>query len=84
MYKSQVRLKYRLIFIWSERKARDEAKTRERHIEKIREEFEKVLRNLNKFSLKTEDKIVRRLEKARAKYTEGRLFTYHLTRGKDK
>ena len=80
----EVRLKYRLIFIWSERKARDEAKTRERHIEKIREEFEKVLRNLNKFSLKTEDKIVRRLEKARAKYTEGSLFTYQLTRGKDK
>ena len=32
-----VRLKYRLIYIWSERKARDEAKTRDRHIKKIRD-----------------------------------------------
>jgi len=78
------RLKYRLIYIWSERKARDEAKTRDRHLEKIREEFEAVLRNLNKFSLKTQDKIVRRLEKARGKYSEGSLFTYTLTQGKDK
>ncbi len=76
-----VRLKYRLIYIWSERKARDEAKTRDRHIEKIRDQFEAVQRNLNKFSLKTEDKIVARLEKAKSKYSEGSLFTYTLTRG---
>ena len=80
----QVRLKYRLIYIWSERKARDEAKTRDRHIEKIREEFETVLRNLNKFSLKTQDKIIRRLEKAKAQYSEGSLFTYTLVQAKDK
>ena len=75
-----VRLKYRLIFIWSERKARDEAKTRERHIQKIREEFETVERNLNKFSLKTEDAIVRRLERAKSKYSEGSVFTYQLSK----
>lgn len=78
----KVRLKYRLIFIWSERKARDEAKTRERHIEKIRQEFQTVAGNLNKFSLKTEDAIIRRLEKAKAKYNEGRVFHYELTKSK--
>lgn len=76
----KVRLKHRLIFIWSERKARDEAKTRERHLEKIREEFEAVDRNLNKFSLKTEDAIVRRLERAKSKYSEGSVFTYQLSK----
>ena len=80
----EVRLKYRLIYIWSERKARDEAKTRDRHIQKIRDEFETVERNLNKFSLKTEDKIIRRLEKAKAKYSEGSLFTYTLTQDRGK
>lgn len=78
----EVRLKYRLIFIWSERKARDEGKTRERHIAKIREAFEQIHRNLNKFGLKTEDAIVRRLEKAKAKYDEGSVFEYELTKSK--
>ena len=73
-----VRLTYRLIFVWSEAKARQEAETRERHIEKIREEFEKVEKNLNKYSLKTDDKIVRRLEQAKAKYREGQAFDYEL------
>lgn len=73
------RLKHRLVFIWSERKARDEGKTRERHLEKIREEFEAVDRNLNKFSLKTKEAIVRRLERAKAKYSEGSVFTYQLS-----
>ena len=76
----RVRLKYRLLFIWSERKARDEAKTRERHIQKIREEFVAVDRNLNKFSLKTEEAIVRRLERAKSKYSEGSVFTYELSK----
>lgn len=80
----EVRLKYRLIFVWSERKARDEAKTRQRHIEKIREEFDKIVRNLNKFSLKTEDAIVRRLEKAKGKYSEGSVFEYTLSKRKGK
>lgn len=74
------RLKYRLIFIWSERKARDEAKTRERHIEKIREEFNHVERNLNKFSLKTKEAVVRRLERAKSKYSEGSVFSYELSK----
>jgi transposase len=76
----KVRLKYRLIFVWSEAKARQEAATRERHVAKIREEFQTIERNLNKFSLKTEEAIRRRLEKARARYDEGDLFTWQLTR----
>lgn len=76
----KARLKYRLIFVWSEAKARQEAATRERHVAKIREEFEAIERNLNKFSLKTEDAIRGRLEKARGKYGEGDLFVYELTK----
>ena len=78
----KVRLKYRLIFVWSESKARQEAITRERHVAKIREQFEAVERNLNKYSLKTEEAIRRRLEAARAKYDEGELFLYNLTRNR--
>jgi transposase len=77
-----VRLKYRLIFVWSEAKARQEAATRERHLAKVREQFETIERNLNKYSLKTEETIRRRLESARAKYAEGELFTYELTRNR--
>ena len=76
----KVRLKYRLIFVWSEAKARQEAATRERHQAKISAEFETITRNLNKYSLKTEETIRRRLEAARAKYDEGELFTYDLTK----
>jgi transposase len=75
----KVRLRYRLLLVWSEAKARQEAATRERHLAKIREEFEAVARNLNRYSLKTEEAIRRRLEAARAKYDEGELFTYALT-----
>lgn len=70
---------YRLIFVWSEAKARQEAQTRERHVSKIREGFEAVERNLNKYSLTTREKILGRLESAKAKYTEGSLFEYTLT-----
>jgi transposase len=78
-----IRLKYRIIFVWSEAKARQEAETRERHISKIREEFETVQRNLNKYSLITEEKIRGRLEPAKAKYnSEGALFEYTLTKDK--
>jgi len=73
-----VRLTYRVIFVWSEAKARQEAQTRERHVGKIRAEFEKIEQNLNKYSLKTRDKIVRRLEQAKAKYREGEAFDYEL------
>jgi transposase len=71
---------YRLIFVWSEAKARQEAQTRERHISKIREEFEAVERNLNKYSLTTQEKVLGRLESAKAKYSEGSLFEYKLTK----
>ncbi len=74
------KLKYRLIFVWSEAKERQEAATRERHISKIRAELETIVRNLNKYSLKTEEAIRRRVEAARAKYHEGDLFTYTLTK----
>lgn len=79
-----LRLKYRLIFVHSEAKARQEAKTRERHVAKIREQFEAVERNLGKYSLKTYEAVVRRLETAKGKYTEGSVFDYELseTRGK--
>ncbi|MGQ0635590.1 MAG: IS1634 family transposase [Planctomycetaceae bacterium] len=78
----KVRLRYRQIFVWSEAKAKQEIATRERHVAKIAEQFEAIQRNLNKYSLKTEATIVRRLEAARAKYDEGALFTYDLTRNR--
>jgi transposase len=71
---------YRLVFVWSQAKERQEAATRERHMAKIQEEFEAVERNLNKYSLKTEAAVLRRLEAARARYGEGKLFTYQLTK----
>ena len=74
-----VRLDYRLIFVWSESKARQEASTRERHTAKIRAEFEAVERNLGRYSLKTTEAIVRRLEAAKGKYGEGTLFDYRLS-----
>jgi transposase len=77
-----VRVKYRLIFVWSQAKAQQEAQTRQRHLAKIREEFEAVERNLNKYSLKTEEAIQRRLEAARARYPEGKVFAYELTAAK--
>jgi transposase len=72
----KVRLRYRLIFIWSETRARQQEQTRERHVSKIRAEFEKVARNLNKYKLKTHAAVVSRLEKAKGKYNEGVLFHY--------
>jgi transposase len=75
----KVRLNYRLIFVWSQAKARQEAVTRDRHLAKIREAFAAVERNLNRYSLKTNEAIVRRLEAAKAKYDEGELFEYELT-----
>jgi hypothetical protein len=60
-----------VIYVWSEGKAAEEAKTRARHVAKIREEFEAVERNLNKYSLVTEKKIVQRLEAAKNRYAEG-------------
>ena len=75
----RVRLRYRLLFVWSEAKAAEEAKTRERHLAKTREEFETIVKNLNKYSLKTRDKIVQRLEAAQSKYAVGDVFRYELT-----
>jgi transposase len=76
----KIRSRYRLIFVWSEAKARQEAETRERHMSKIRGEFEAIERNLNKYSLTTQEKILGRLESAKAKYSEGSLFEYKLTK----
>jgi transposase len=75
----KVRLDYRQVFVWSEAKARQEAATRERHVTKIRAEFEALAGNLNRYSLKTRDAVLRRLEAAKAKYTEGKLFDYEVT-----
>lgn len=77
-----VRVKYRVIYVWSEAKAAEEAKTRERHVAKIREAFEAVERNLNKYSLVTEKKIVQRLEGAKNRYAEGDVFNYRLTKNR--
>lgn len=74
-----VRLRYRLLFVWSEAKAKEEGKTRERHQGKVREEFEKITKNLNKYSLVTREKIVERLESAKNKYAVGRFFHYTLS-----
>jgi transposase len=75
----RVTLKHRVLFVWSEAKARQEKATRERHIKKVQAEFEAVTRNLNRYSLKTEEVIKRRLDLAKVKYTEGELFEYTLT-----
>jgi len=75
---------YRLIFVWSQARARDQATTRERHVAKIRAAFEAVEKNLGRYSLKTREAIMRRLEAARAKYSEGTLFAYELTERRGK
>jgi hypothetical protein len=59
-----LRLKYRLIFVHSQAKARQEAKTRE--------QFEAIERNLGKYKLKTYEAVVRRLEAAKGKYRKAR------------
>src|SRR5262249_21789469 len=78
-----VGLDYRMVFVWSQAKARQEATTRERHVAKVRAEFEAVERNLGRYSLTTTEAITRRLEAAKGKYPEGALFAYQLrpTRG---
>jgi transposase len=68
--------KYRLLFIWSEAKARQEAATRQRHIAKIKDVFVKTAKNLNRYKLKTVAEVTRRLEAARSRYVEGRWFVY--------
>ena len=80
----KVRLNYRLLFVWSQAKARQEAATRGRHLAKVREAFAAAERNLNRYSLKTHEAIVRRLEAAKAKYAEGELFAYELTQDRQK
>src|SRR4051812_17913750 len=77
------RLDYRLIFVWSQSKARQEATTRERHTAKVVAEFEAVQRNLGRYSLKTTEAIVRRLEAAKGKYAEGAVLDYRLVQGPD-
>ena len=74
----KVTCKHRVVFVWSEAKARQQKATRERHIAKIQAEFEAVTRNLNRYSMKTEKVIVQRLASAQAKYPEGELFEYDL------
>jgi transposase len=77
-----LRLRHRLIYVWSEAKATEEAKTRERQLAKIRGEFEKVERNLNKYSLVTEKKIMQRLEGAKNRYEVGDVFQYQLKKNR--
>jgi len=70
--------KYRLLFIWSEAKARQEATTRQRHVDKISVVFTQTVKNLNKYKLTTKEAVVRRLEVARGRYAEGQLFHYEI------
>lgn len=74
-----VGVQYRLIFVHSSAKAKQQAATRERHLTKIRAAFEQVEKILGKYSLKTEEAIRRRLEQACSQYSEGKLFSYTLT-----
>ena len=76
-----LRCRCRLLFVWSESKARQEAATRQRHLDKIKETFEQTAKNLNRYSLKTEEAVRRRLEGARSRYGCGKLFVYEV--GKD-
>jgi transposase len=69
----------REIYVWSESKQRQEIATRERHVAKITAAFEAIERNLNRYTLKDESTIVRRLEKAKGMYQEGSLFEYTLS-----
>jgi transposase len=75
----KVGVPYRLIFVHSSAKAERQATTRERHVTKIRTEFEQVQKILGKYSLKTDAAIRRRLDQACGKYSEGKLFAYTLT-----
>ena len=79
-----VGLDYRMVFVWSQSKARQEAATRERHAGKVRAEFEAVQKNLGRYSLTTTAAIVRRLEGAKGKYPEGALFRYQLKQDRAK
>jgi transposase len=79
-----VRVNYRLVYVWSEAKAVEEAKTRKRHLQKIQDEFETVERNLNKYKLTTDEAVVRRLEIAKGKYAEGEVFDYKVTKQRGK
>lgn len=73
-----LRCRCRLVFVWSESKARQGAATRQRHLDKVKEVFEQTAKNLNRYSLKTPEAVRRRLEGARSRYTEGKLFVYEL------
>jgi transposase len=75
----KVGVPYRLIFVHSSAKAEQQATTRERHVTKIRTEFERVEKILGKYSMKTEAAIRRRLDQACGMYSEGKLFAYTLT-----
>lgn len=74
----KIKVKYRLLFVHSTAKAQQQVATRERHLAKIQAEFEQAQKILGKYSLKTEEAIRRRLEKARGLYSEGKLFDYDL------
>jgi transposase len=70
--------RYRLVFVWSESKARQEAATRQRHLSKIEKVFSQTQKNLNRYTLTTSEAVRKRLESARSRYAEGKLFNYVL------
>jgi len=75
--------KYRLLLLWSEAKARQEAATRQRHLDKIRAEFGHIEKNLNRYRLKTLSDVQRRLEAAKRRYAEGKMFRYEVGQNRD-
>lgn len=72
----KVTVKHRLLFVHSSAKAERQAATRQRHLDKIEAELQQVQKLAGKYSLKTEDKIRRRLEVMLGKYSEGKLYDY--------
>jgi transposase len=75
--------KYRMLLVCSEAKARQEAATRQRHLDKIRVDFEHIAKNLNRYRLKTSSDVQRRLDAAKRRYSEGKMFHYEVTEDRD-
>jgi transposase len=67
----KIKVKYRLLFVHSTAKAQQQVATRERHLAKIRAEFEQTQKILGKYSLKTEEAIRRRFRRPTYRVANG-------------
>ena len=70
---------HRLLFVHSSAKAKRQAETRARHLEKLQSELTQIQKIAGKYSLKTEAAITRRLGSVLGKYSEGKLFETSVT-----